>query len=267
MLSILSNPLELAARHSLSRNQYSLLEVMKQLTTGERINAGKDDPAGLIASEHLKAEIRSLQAETSSLHRAGFNANIAEGHMHGLSTLYGDLQSLVVASANDAGMSDAERAANQLQIDSIVTSIQKFTGDAVSTVDRLSLPGTGNADVTARLEASAQAAATLASGGANDLSSGNLYAAQAAVDQAITDVARARGGVGAYQRYTVEPVIRSNQVAVENLTASNSRIRDTDYAKATSLRNQMQILTTANIMTLKIAQDQSRSVLSLLRGV
>ncbi len=264
VISALSNPSAMSARFQLNRNQSSLFTSMQRLATGRKLNTGKDGPAALIASERLNSEIASLEAQTRTLHRSNANANISDGHTAELASLFQDLNSLVVSSANQAGMSDAEIQANQMQVDSIVGSIQKFTGDAVSSLDGISLPGSGNEDVAAQLNAAAAAAQTLVSGGANDLASGNSEAAQAAISQSISDVATSRGSIGSYQRYTVEPQIRSNQIAVENLTDANSRIRDTDFAAETSNRNRLEILTAANVKMLKIAQQQASSVLSLL---
>ncbi|MCH7925340.1 MAG: flagellin, partial [Planctomycetes bacterium] len=64
MISPISNVRTLSALHQLNRNQNFLFETMKRLATGRRINSGKDDPAGLISSERLAAEIRALEAES-----------------------------------------------------------------------------------------------------------------------------------------------------------------------------------------------------------
>ncbi|MFQ5463878.1 MAG: flagellin [Phycisphaerae bacterium] len=264
VIGALSNTSALSARFQLNGNQSALFTSMQRLATGRKLNSGKDGPAALIASERLNAEIASLEAQTNSLSRANANANIADGHTAELATLFQDLNSLVVSSANQAGMSDAELAANQMQVDSIVASIQKFTGDAVSSLDGITLPGGGNQDVAAQLNAASAAAQTLVSGGSNDLASGNGEAAQAVIAQAITDVVTSRGTIGAFQRNTIGPQIRSNQIAMENLTDANSRIRDTDFAAETSNVNRLEVLTAANVKMLKIAQRQAASVLSLL---
>ena len=60
--------------------------------------------------------------------------------------------------------------------------------------------------------------------------------------------------------------MRSQQIALENLTASESQIRDTDFAKETSKLTRAQILQQAGTSTLGIANSTSQSVLSLLGG-
>ena len=273
VMTTLASPTELAARHQLDRNQNALFAVMRRLATGSRINTGSDDPAGLIASERLRSDIRVKTVEIDAYERSYANrgtlfeiATIADGHLSQMTSMLSDLQGLAVASANTAGMSDAEIQANQLQADAIASSIQKFGGDALAALDNLSLPDDGNAAVSASVNAAMAAAASVATGGEFALTGDDLAGAQAAVDSAVSDITTARGTIGAYQRNTLEPSIRASQVAVENLTAANSRIRDTDYAASQSNRIQQEILTAAGIETLKIAQNQARNVLSLLSG-
>ncbi len=264
MISPISSVRTLSALHQLHRNQNFLFETMKRLATGRRINSGKDDPAGLISSERLAAEIRALEAESRAYQRLNANANITEGHASQLSGMYQDLRTLVLAGANQAGMSDAEIAANQMQIDNVVAGIGRFTQDATTSLGGLNLPDGGNGEVEALFSSAYAAAASVRSGGADDLSSGNFDAALTALEGAIGDIATSRGMVGTYQKDVLEPQLRSNQIAIENLSESHSRIVDTDYALETSLLAQAQILVKASVLTLKIANQQAATVLDLL---
>lgn len=237
---------------------------MQRLATGKKINSGKDGPAALIAAERLSAEMAALDAESRSLARADANANIADGNVGQLSSMMIEMKRLTVAGANSGALSDEELAANQMQIDSLASSIDRFTGDAISSLDGFNMPDNGNADAQAQLESARNAARSVSSGGANDLSSGNFEAALAALDGAITDVTTAQGAIGAFQKDTIGPQIRSNQVAFANLAESRSRIADTDYATETSNLAQSEVLTAANVKVLKIAQNQIGSILDLL---
>lgn len=260
----LSNPAALSARLALNRNQADLCTVLQRLATGNRINAGRDDPAGLIASERLAAEIRALEAEDRSLRRAEANARIADGYTSQVSSLMQDLNGLVVSSANTAGMSAAEIEANQLQIDGIVAGIRRFTSDAVSSLDGFNMPDGGNTEVASLLNRASAAAASVATGGANSLSGGDFEAAQQAISGAILDVATARGRIGAYQQCTVTPRLNANGITLENLTGARSRISDADFAIETSNLTRARVLTAANVAVLRIAQQLPHSVLSLL---
>ncbi len=265
MISVVSNSNGLGALYALQKSQNSLDNVMKRLATGRLINAGKDDPAGLIVSERLSSELRKLGAENRSLARADANANIADGYASQLSSLYGELDTLVLASANEAGLSSEEVAANQMQIDNTVASIERLSSDASSALGGFNLPNDGNVTVTAEFDSALTAARAVRSGGANDLASGNFQAAQDSLSTATTTIATARGRIGGFQKDVVAPSIRANQIATENLTASRSRIADTDYAVEISNLNRDQVLTTAGFKVLGIAIQQSKSVLDLFK--
>src|SRR5262249_12518031 len=106
---------------------------------------------------------------------------------------------------------------------------------------------------------------TLGSGGANPLLSGNLATSQKIIDKAIKQVATLRGRLGAFQKEVLESNINSLSVALENVTASESAIRDADFASETSNLTRAQILTQAGTSVLATANSAPQSVLSLLQ--
>ena len=126
MSRINTNVQSLIAQRVLGQNNKSLNTALERLSTGLRINRGKDDPAGLIASENLKAEITSLNSAVSNAERADQVVNIAEGGLQEVSGLLEELQGLLVSSANTAGLSQAEKEANQDQIDSILGTVDRL---------------------------------------------------------------------------------------------------------------------------------------------
>ncbi|CAN5727840.1 N/A [soil metagenome] len=131
MSRINTNPSSLIAQRNLAANNKTLNTTLERLSTGLRINRGKDDPAGLIASENLRAEKSGLTAAITNADRADQIVNIAEGGLQELSTLLTDLRSLVTTSANSAGLSTEEKQANQLQADSILQTIDRL-GDSTN---------------------------------------------------------------------------------------------------------------------------------------
>ncbi len=128
MSRINTNIQSLIAQRVLATNNSSLGQSLERLSTGLRINRGKDDPAGLIASENLRSEKASLGAAIGNAERADQVANIAEGGLQEISSLLIDLQGLVTSAANDDGLSTQEKQANQLQIDSILQTIDRISG-------------------------------------------------------------------------------------------------------------------------------------------
>jgi flagellin len=131
MSRINTNVQSLIAQRVLNQNNIGLNQSLERLSTGLRINRGKDDPAGLIASENLRSEKSALGAAIGNAERADQVANIAEGGLQEISNLMTDLQGLITATANTAGLSQSEKEANQLQIDSILQTIDRIA-DATS---------------------------------------------------------------------------------------------------------------------------------------
>ena len=125
MTRINTNVSSLLSQRVLGQNNQSLTTSLERLSTGLRINRGKDDPSGLIASQNLRAEKAALGAAISNAERADQVVNIAEGGLNEVSGLLTDLQALVTATANSAGLSREEKEANQLQIDSILQTIDR----------------------------------------------------------------------------------------------------------------------------------------------
>ncbi len=128
MSRINTNVQSLIAQRVLGQNNFSLNTSLERLSTGLRVNRGKDDPAGLIASENLKSEITSLNSAIGNAERADQVVNIAEGGLQEVSGLLNELQGLLTTSANTAGLSQSEKEANQLQIDSILQTIDRISG-------------------------------------------------------------------------------------------------------------------------------------------
>lgn len=126
MSRINQNISSLIAQRTLGAQNKGLQTSLQRLSTGLRINRGADDPAGLIASENLRAERTAISGAISNAQRADQVVNVAEGGLQEVSNLLVELQGLVGATANEAGVSQEEKDANQLQIDSILQTIDRI---------------------------------------------------------------------------------------------------------------------------------------------
>src|SRR3954469_19049510 len=126
MSRINSNLASLQAQHTLARNQTDLSTRLQRLSTGLKINTGKDAPAGLIASETLRSEISGIHQAIDNSQRAGNVINTAEGALSEVSALLLEVQTLTNQAANTGALSPDEIKANQLQVDSILTSINRI---------------------------------------------------------------------------------------------------------------------------------------------
>lgn len=183
MSRIYTNVGSLQAIHSLSRNQGDLSMRLQRLSTGLQINAGKDNPAGLIASEQLRSEINGINQALDNTQRAGNVVNTAEGALGEVSSLLLEVQTLTNQAANSGALSPQEIQANQLQLDSILNSINRianttqfngvkllngsldYTTSSVDTtaidivnVNTATVPDNGTVNVTVQVTGSAQLA-------------------------------------------------------------------------------------------------------------
>lgn len=127
MSRINSNIQSLQAINRLGRNNSDLSTRLTRLASGLRINSGKDDPAGLIASETLRSEIQGIRAAVDNTSRANNVINTAEGALNEVSSLLLELQGLTLEAANRGALSQQEIEANQLQVDSILNSISRIS--------------------------------------------------------------------------------------------------------------------------------------------
>jgi len=146
MSQINTNVTSLLAQRVLGQNNRDLSTSLERLATGLRINRGADDPAGLIASQNLRAEKTAIGAAIGNAERAEQVVNIAEGGLQEVSGLLTELEGLITSSANTAGLSQEELEANQLQIDSILQTIDRVAGSTSFQGNRLL---NGNLDFTA----------------------------------------------------------------------------------------------------------------------
>jgi flagellin len=103
-------------------------------------------------------------------------------------------------------------------------------------------------------------------GGSATLVGGNAAQASKIIERAIRQVAVMRGRLGAFEKNTLDTNVNSLQVALENVTSSESKIRDADFAFETAQLTRAQILTQAGTSVLATANATPQSVLSLLQG-
>ncbi len=130
MSRINTNVQSLIARRALNMNNAALTQALQRLSTGLRINTGKDDPAGLIASETLRSSMRATEQAIANAVRADTIIAVAEGALQEVGALLLELEALVDQSANVAGLTAQEVSANQMQIDSILQSINRIADSA-----------------------------------------------------------------------------------------------------------------------------------------
>jgi flagellin len=126
MSTINTNVSSLIAQRVLKKNNNNLNTSLQRLSTGLKINTGADNPAGLIASENLRSEKVGITTAIDNAERASNIIGTAEGGLTEISSLLTQVQGLVNQSANSGGLSPEEVSANQLQVDSILQTVNRI---------------------------------------------------------------------------------------------------------------------------------------------
>ncbi len=126
MSRINTNVTSMLAARTLNTQQTSMSKSLERLSTGLRINRGSDDPSGLIASEVLRGEKTALVAAIANGQRASNVIGTAEGALNEVSSLLSQMEELVSSAANESGQNSDEVAAKQLQVDSILSTINRI---------------------------------------------------------------------------------------------------------------------------------------------
>lgn len=126
MTRINTNVSSIVAQNILGRSNADLEQALTRLSTGLRINTGKDDPAGLIASENLRSDITAIRRAIGNTERADQVIATADSSLGEVSKLLNDIRGLVTESANSGALSDDQIAANQLQIDSSLEALNRI---------------------------------------------------------------------------------------------------------------------------------------------
>ncbi len=176
MTRINTNVSSLVAQQTLQRSNTQLQQALVRLSTGLSINVGKDNPAGLIASEVLRSDIISVERAISNSERASQLISTADSALGQVSSLLNDIRGLVSEAANTGALSDDQIAANQLQVDSSLEAIDRIAQTTVFQGRRLidgsldfltTSPGNADSIAAGTIGSATQAAATAVLTGGN----------------------------------------------------------------------------------------------------
>lgn len=192
MSRINTNVSSLIAQTTLTRTQDQLQTSLTRLSTGLRINSGKDDPAGLIASENLRRDITSANIAIGNSQQAGQLIATADSALGQISGLLNDIRGLAVQAANAGVLSDDQIAANQLQVDSSLEAIDRIA--KVTTFQGRKLLD-GSLDFTKAYTAGGSSVADLVINSANLGTTGSL-AVSVSISAGATQALITNSGLG-----------------------------------------------------------------------
>ncbi len=279
--AINTNVSAMNAYRNLSMTQNDMSKSLEKLSSGLRINRAADDAAGLALAEGLKSQVGGLTVAARNAQDGVGVIQTAEGALTEVHSILQRVRDLAVQAGNDSNNTES-RAAITKEATALTDELTRIAGStnfngnnlldasAGAAADgKMSFQiGAGAADQI-EVDLSGADIATLAGTLATTVATGfdnavNAAATITAVDTAITDVSSARAGLGAVQN-RFEHTIKHVNVSIENLSAAESRIRDTDMAKEMADFTRSQILSQAGTAMLAQANQMNQGVLQLLR--
>lgn len=274
-LRIATNISSITAQRSLAGSSREMQKSFAQLSSGSRITKSADDAAGLAISENLKSQIRGYA-------QAGRNAmdgvsliQTAEGGLNEISNILTRLRELGVQAASDT-VGETERGFLNKEVVQLTNEAQRIAKSTRFGSTAL-LDGSGgsfdfqvgiqNDDFNDRIsfDSAAQDATASAIGieGLDYTTKDGARAALETLDESQLKVNGFRANLGALQNRLVSTQ-DNTAIAHENLTAANSRIRDTDIAQASSDVTRAQIMQQATTSVLAQANMSQQSALKLI---
>lgn len=274
-LRITTNVSALNAQRNLANSQNNIQSSLSQLASGSRINKSADDAAGLAISEGLMGQIRSARQANRNANDGISMIQVAEGGLSEISNIVTRLRELGIQAASDT-VGERERGFIDKEVQQLKSEIQRIASVTTWGTTKLldgSSPtfdfqvGLFNNESEDRISFEAgQNVATIDALGLAGLDYTSKEGAQTAlmeIDEAITRVNENRSNLGALQNRLVS-TSANLAVAEENLSAANSRIRDTDVARASSELTRNNILLQASTSTLAQANQVPALAMKLI---
>ena len=289
------------ANRLLGVNNSQLSKNLEKLSSGYAINRAGDNAAGLAISEKMRAQIAGLEQASTNAEDGISMAQTFEGALEETDAILQRMKTLATQSANGSYDDDVDRAAIQLEYNQLVDELDQiadtdFNGVMIINNETAAGAATASGEVTftysssislqvgARTkdlqefdfeytagsglgELTADLDCTSSGLGVKNLSLASQDSANAAIDKvghAINKVSMVRATFGAVQN-RLEHKIKNLDVSAENLTAAESRIRDTDMAEEMMKFTKNQILSQSSQSMLAQANTLPQGVLSLLQ--
>ena len=271
-MRINTNIMAMDAYRNLNLTTDALASSMQKLSSGYRINSASDDAAGLVISKNLDSQVSGLTVATRNAQDGVSVAQTAEGALNEVANMLQRMRDLAVQASN-TGSTDANAAAaaqaevNQLTAE--ITRVSQQTSFGSNTlldgafVKVFQIGANAGQYVTVSLGTSVNASA-LGVSALGLASTASASAAITAIDAAINTVSSTRALLGAFEN-RFQQTINGLQVTTENLSASDSRIKDVDINAEMTNFTRQQILLQAGTAMLAQANQVPNTVLRLLQ--
>ena len=281
---IFNNIPSLNAQRILGINNGRLAQSVERISSGIRINRGSDDAAGLAISEGLRSDIRALRQAVRNANDGVSLINVTEGALNAQSGILIRLRELASQAATGT-VGSTERATIQLEFTALRNELDRISQTTEFNGQKLiegslasSLSSTSHILIQVGLDSTSHSRINLNTEGdleaitstglsIHELSVTSADAALTALEQVNTSIGTltaGRGKIGAVQNRLIR-TISTISIAVENLSAAESSIRDADIAEEVALLTRNQILVQAATAMVGQANLIPQSVLQLLQ--
>jgi len=274
-MRISTNVHSLVAQRYLRQHTETLSAEDKKLSSGERIVQASDDPAGLAISEMLKSKIKSnYQAERNTNDSISM-LQVAEGSLGVIANIGGRLRELALQASTDT-VSDMDRLIIDKEFQALQNEVKRltvstsFNGNNIindnGSVYDLQI-GINNDNFQDRIQYDRKkvmdSADNFGIGYVNLRSKESSQNSINKIDKMLMEVSSSRAELGSMSN-RMNSVIQSIQVGRENMSASNSKIRDDDIAAEAALRAKEQLAQSATLSLLKSANEGPGYILKLI---
>jgi flagellin len=267
-------------------NAVDLQKSMEKLSSGQKINRAGDDAANLAVSEKMRSQIRGLNQASKNVQNGVSFIQTTEGYLQETTDILQRIRELAVQASNGV-YSDEDRMQIQVEVSQLVAEVDRIASSAQfngynmltgrfakETDNSITFQVGANVDQNIKINiASATAESLGLRGKGQDGEDGALVSVSdtdtanrtlATIDEALKTVNRQRADLGAVQN-RMEMAAKGINIAAENMTSSESIIRDADMAKEMVDFTKNSILQQASTAMLAQANSQSQNVLSLLK--
>lgn len=274
-LRISTNTSAMNAQRTMMGTRLSLDKSLERLASGSRINHAGDDAAGLAISENLRAQVRGLRQAKRNAQDGISLIQVSEGGLNEISNMLIRLRELAIQAASDT-IGDTERQFTDREFQQLkqeidrIANVTQFNGipllNGKAGIFEIQV-GTQNNPILDRVvyngERSDASVDALKLGGESVATKQGAQLTLAVIDDGLIRVNSIRADLGALQN-RLQSTINNIAIADENLSAANSRIRDTDFAEEVSEMTKSNILMQSGIAVLGHANNTNSAALKLL---
>ncbi|MES0488724.1 MAG: flagellin [Leptospirales bacterium] len=271
------------AHRTLKFKNWDMQKNIEKLSSGERINRGGDDASGLAVSEKMRTQIRGLRRAEQNTEDGMSFIQTTEGYLSQTSNIIQRVRELAIQAANGI-YSEGDRQLIQVEVSELIDEIDRIASQAEFNKMTLMTGSFGRLNPTASMwfhmganmhqrervyvETMTTAALKLRNPTTMTFISistpGKANGVIGLADEALHIIGKQRADLGAYYN-RLEYAAKGLMNAYENITAAESRIRDTDMAEEMVDFTKNQILTQAGTAMLAQANQVPQNILQLLR--